>query len=207
MTAVDTASALLRAVLESPRDDTARLVYADHLDETGQPEYAAFVRYQVKESRTGYRHFFRARDGIPVWRVWSGAAAKLVPAGAVWYDYFSFARGFVCEIRLPLAAFLEHAESIFRSQPVERVTLTDREPWAPTRDERYWTWADYSVGDAPAEELSVVPSELLRYLPSGFAQYGHGWYSFSTRDVATAQMSVACTRYGRSLAGLPPEIP
>lgn len=40
--------ALLRAVLESPKDDTARLVYADWLQEHGRESQAEFVRLQIK---------------------------------------------------------------------------------------------------------------------------------------------------------------
>jgi uncharacterized protein (TIGR02996 family) len=40
--------ALLRAILCEPTDDTVRLVYADWLDENGEPERAEFVRVQVE---------------------------------------------------------------------------------------------------------------------------------------------------------------
>jgi uncharacterized protein (TIGR02996 family) len=44
-------SGFLRAILDDPDDDTHRLVYADWLDEHGQPERAAFLRGQVKCDR------------------------------------------------------------------------------------------------------------------------------------------------------------
>ena len=40
--------ALLVAIHAGPRDDTPRLVYADWLEEHGEPEYAEFIRWQVK---------------------------------------------------------------------------------------------------------------------------------------------------------------
>jgi uncharacterized protein (TIGR02996 family) len=40
--------ALLRAIHANPDDDTPRLVYADWLDEHGQPERAEFIRVQVQ---------------------------------------------------------------------------------------------------------------------------------------------------------------
>jgi uncharacterized protein (TIGR02996 family) len=43
--------ALLRGILECPEDDTARLVFADWLDENGQAERAEFVRVQVELAR------------------------------------------------------------------------------------------------------------------------------------------------------------
>src|SRR5690349_5354630 len=45
------AADLLAAVLADPEDDAPRLVYADWLDENGQPERAAFIRLQVEAAR------------------------------------------------------------------------------------------------------------------------------------------------------------
>jgi uncharacterized protein (TIGR02996 family) len=39
--------AFLQAILESPDDDTPRLVYADYLDEHGETDRAEFIRVQV----------------------------------------------------------------------------------------------------------------------------------------------------------------
>ena len=56
-------SALLAAISADPADDTARLVYADWLDEHAQPARAEFIRVQV-EPRAGSRHpVRRQRDG------------------------------------------------------------------------------------------------------------------------------------------------
>lgn len=38
--------AFLRAIFDTPEDDTARLVYADFLQENGQNEWAEFIRWQ-----------------------------------------------------------------------------------------------------------------------------------------------------------------
>jgi uncharacterized protein (TIGR02996 family) len=40
--------ALLRAILEEPDEDAHRLVYADWLDEQGQPDRAGFIRLQCR---------------------------------------------------------------------------------------------------------------------------------------------------------------
>jgi uncharacterized protein (TIGR02996 family) len=42
---------LLRAVAAAPDDDAVRLVYADWLDEHGQPERAEFIRVQIERGR------------------------------------------------------------------------------------------------------------------------------------------------------------
>lgn len=43
-----TDAGLLRAILEHPEDDVARLVYSDWLEEQGQAERAAFIRLQIR---------------------------------------------------------------------------------------------------------------------------------------------------------------
>ena len=43
--------ALWRAVLEDPRDDAVRLVFADWLEEHGDAERAEFIRAQVERAR------------------------------------------------------------------------------------------------------------------------------------------------------------
>ena len=40
--------ALLRAIRAAPEDDTVRLVYADWLEENGQPERAEFIRLECE---------------------------------------------------------------------------------------------------------------------------------------------------------------
>lgn len=48
----DTERDLLRAACERPYDDLPRLVYADYLEERGEPELAAFVRDQIARPKT-----------------------------------------------------------------------------------------------------------------------------------------------------------
>jgi uncharacterized protein (TIGR02996 family) len=40
--------ALYRAIITAPDDDTPRLVFADYLDENGEPDRASFIRVQVE---------------------------------------------------------------------------------------------------------------------------------------------------------------
>src|SRR4051812_40296621 len=46
------APTLLAAIRAAPEDDAPRLVYADWLDEHGQPERAEFIRVQCELART-----------------------------------------------------------------------------------------------------------------------------------------------------------
>lgn len=49
---MSTANAFLRQIRENPDDDALRLVFADWLDENGDPERAEFIRAQIELSRT-----------------------------------------------------------------------------------------------------------------------------------------------------------
>jgi uncharacterized protein (TIGR02996 family) len=42
---------LLAAIRENPDDDTPRLVFADWLDEHGEPDFAAFIRLEIERDR------------------------------------------------------------------------------------------------------------------------------------------------------------
>ena len=41
----------LRAIIEHPEDDTPRLIYADWLEENGDPDRAEFIRVQCELAR------------------------------------------------------------------------------------------------------------------------------------------------------------
>lgn len=43
--------AFLRAIYDAPEDDTPRLVYADFLEEHGDPDKAAYIRYECEAAR------------------------------------------------------------------------------------------------------------------------------------------------------------
>jgi len=63
--------ALLRAICENPDDDAPRLIYADWLDEHGDPLQAEFIRIQVELSMnprsTQRKHHLRERQ-VALWR-------------------------------------------------------------------------------------------------------------------------------------------
>src|SRR5262245_2518774 len=47
---MSTGAAILREICENPDDDAPRLVYADWLDEHGQPDRAELIRVQCEEA-------------------------------------------------------------------------------------------------------------------------------------------------------------
>jgi uncharacterized protein (TIGR02996 family) len=113
----------LRAIIESPDDDTPRLVYADWLEDHGDPPRAEFIRLQCElahipedDERRPERE---ARERELLARhetVWTGP----LPG---WVAHWEFRRGLVDRITLTPEALVAHGEEIFRHAPVRQALL------------------------------------------------------------------------------------
>jgi len=118
-----TDDAFLQAIIGNPDDDTPRLVYADWLEEHGQPDRAAFIRVQCQltllpdddprrpELEARERRLLEEHGGE-----WAGPLRGQV-------EKWQFRRGFIESVTLPAGCFLERAETIIRAAPVQRVRL------------------------------------------------------------------------------------
>ena len=115
--------ALLQAVLDTPEDDTPRLVYADWLEERGDAARAEFIRVQVALARLGeddpQREALEQRE-----RALRSAheAGWLGPLPAM-VSEARFGRGFVERVTLGVRQFLTHAASLFERVPLREVKL------------------------------------------------------------------------------------
>lgn len=227
-----TGEALLRAVLANPACDTARLVYADAIEEAGNPVRAAYIREKVAEDSGD----FREQQGIcTTWEMMSGEPVNPDASHAptltditgllnadIRVDGYEcrrwYWRGFVQRIELPLGPFLTHAKPIFRAHPVVSVRLMAVSPW-PGGD-RTWLWntrEGVDVGtirrDGSARgprTTSLLPREFRHFLKAYRNQKvtatgRRGWhrYTYATEANAWADLSRACVGYGRWLVGLP----
>jgi uncharacterized protein (TIGR02996 family) len=115
--------AFLRAIIDNPDDDLPRMVYADWLDEHGQPERAEFIRVQCELSRPP-----QARSDFD--KLWGRSEELLAGHKEEWLgplndlvEFAAFHRGFVTRVTLSVATFLRRAEVIWRLAPVQRVGL------------------------------------------------------------------------------------
>lgn len=122
---MDHAGAFLEAILETPDDDAPRLIFADWLDDAGQPDRAEFIRLQIERARL---HPAAARVRAILRReaelrsqhelTWVGPIPRLA---ARW----RFHRGFIEEVSLSIQLFLDYGEELFRSAPIRRVRFQD----------------------------------------------------------------------------------
>ncbi|MBN9119670.1 MAG: TIGR02996 domain-containing protein [Planctomycetes bacterium] len=143
-------AAFLSAIRANPDDDTARLVYADFLDEQGGPADAAraeFIRLQTRlaaldeadparaalEDREN--ELLRAHE-----RAWLG---QLRPALAKGLSRWTFERGFVSKIGISAPALADHGGPLFDRHPIATVRLDTPVPSEPGQlaklaNRRWW---------------------------------------------------------------------
>jgi uncharacterized protein (TIGR02996 family) len=119
--------AFLQAIHDAPDDDTPRLVYADWLDEHGEPSRAEFIRLQCAlanlSDTDASRWALLARERQLLWqhgKGWAGALRRRV-------QRYAFRRGFVEDITLSADNFLQHGNELFRLAPLRRVRLLEAE--------------------------------------------------------------------------------
>lgn len=254
LTAYPEYTAILASILAVPDDDLPRLALADWLDEHSEGERAEFIRIGIEIERLhgtacrlhdpvttlpiihGPIYDLRQRERA-IWREWSrrwfgwGTGTENFGSALTPNEVDPrVRRGFVAEVRMPVAAFLSAAKGLFSTHPVERVVLTDREPggirYGVTVDlpgpyqtgpgagqvgyGTFWRWfMENEMAGGVADNPTVLPGAIWRlfhdYPPhsTSILRRTLGW-EFASRDEALVALSHACVAYGRGLAGLPP---
>ena len=215
---------LLRAILDQPEEDTPRLLYADWLEESGESEWAEFIRVQCELKRLGppcygvghecercsrlkraERHWLETnRQGLqaahPPFMVgllrqgWD----ESVPA-------LKFCRGFIESVECPLAAFTEDvALALFSAHPVTAVRLSDRVPVRVANEHgKFPLWGWFREHE-PVDAASDLPSVLFDLLSGGTPNAGRWCRWYATRNASLSALSAAATNWGRGLVGLSP---
>jgi uncharacterized protein (TIGR02996 family) len=118
----------LRAICADPEDDTVRLVYADWLDENGDPERAEFIRCQIAcPDWPGFPdpRFMRAKE-LRTLRggTWLAELPKLKGA-----DWGAFRRGFVSKATFADARHFQlGCGPALRAAPIQTIYLRSVNP-------------------------------------------------------------------------------
>jgi uncharacterized protein (TIGR02996 family) len=217
--------AFLADILEHPADDTPRLVYADWLEEHGQAERAEFIRVQCAIavdpladkpppsnprcacSLCALRRREREllNDAVHWWN-WLADFYRITGQSAIGdldrpSDRPTLAvrwrRGFVAEVTLPCQAWLEHGPALVRAAPLERVTLSDRQPSRWYRlgwGEWYWV---RQAGPTP-HVPDRLPPELCALLSTGRVDED-GVMTYLSRERAQDALSRACLGWARDV--------
>jgi uncharacterized protein (TIGR02996 family) len=144
--------AFLRAIFEAPDDDAPRLVYADWLEENGDPFRAEFIRVQCELARTRGGASLQAREQALLEAYqgeWLGPLRR-------WAVRWTFHRGFLVEVAVPLSVYIFHRAALALLAPRARVVV------------------DLSRAQIPPYVLELVPESVAREnraLPVGWRNH------------------------------------
>jgi uncharacterized protein (TIGR02996 family) len=116
--------AFLQAIIADPDDDLPRLVYADWLEENGDPDRAEFIRLQIERAR-------RPRHDPARWRPGERERALEEAHRKEWleqlppmrYITVAFERGFPGWVYCEVEAFVDWDEAAWQAAPVTAVSL------------------------------------------------------------------------------------
>jgi uncharacterized protein (TIGR02996 family) len=119
--------AFIRTIAASPDDDAPRLVYADYLDETGDPAKAAraeFIRVQIEKARLvpdtpRWTELWHRDTALLEWaKQWR---AELPEFGEIRYG--GFVRGFIDYAGCNTEAIVGQESTVFDAIPLRRLRL------------------------------------------------------------------------------------
>lgn len=109
----------------------------------------------------------------------------------------SLERGLVGRLVCTHETFMRHAGKLFAYAPIINVSLTDRVPATSGGNVGGYQWYESSANWRVTSNRSILPAALFGHLPRAPVRP-------ITYAEAFAALSLACVRYGRKLAGLPP---
>jgi uncharacterized protein (TIGR02996 family) len=151
--------AFLQSICENPEDDAVRLIYADWLEENGDPR-GEFIRAQVELAQLtadSPRRRELAFRGHQLLEQHGGEwAAPVRPFVEEWH----FRRGFIDKMTVSAKTLVEHGEELFRLAPIERFRLTgangDISFLAALPARASITSLDLIANDLPADVLTAI---------------------------------------------------
>jgi uncharacterized protein (TIGR02996 family) len=119
--------AFWRSIQEAPDDDAPRLIYADWLDEQGEPAQVAraeFIRAQCElerlpEDDTARRAELQKRESV----LWKEHRKEWQAPLRPFSNKITFRRGFPDQVLVQGNTFLEHAEQVLSVAPVFSIRL------------------------------------------------------------------------------------
>lgn len=123
--------AFLRHLLESPRDEVARLVFADWLEERDQPYRAEFIRVSVRWANAAdedERQALEARRDQLQADHWAEVTGGLPNERSGRYH---FDLGLPTRVNLTGAEAIALGDAIFAAYPIPRINLTEISRLAP----------------------------------------------------------------------------
>lgn len=193
---------LLNAIIESPDDDSPRLVYCDWLLEHEEYERAEYIREDVvnpksiksielelRQSNLGNLAEYQiwARPWMSLnWKQWANANPISHP-----YTCWETERGFIESLSCGLADWMLRGESLVQRQPIRTVNIVDRVPWGSRNARRAWFCGGMQ---GPA----VIPREIAAFLKNFDRYSGVGQAAYSGEQEARDDLGQACIAWAKT---------
>ncbi len=173
-------AAFIDAILDNPADDTARLVFADWLQENGEPERAEFIRVQIEaetlpeaelaESKSDQRAVTLQKEHEHAWRQAIGIAS----------DDGTYSRGFLTRVQLYPQDFDGRVSRVLSIEPATfQLSLQandDEEPIALKA-------VDALAADPRLRAITTIVSSGGRFGPKRFARLMKSPHLTNLRDI------------------------
>lgn len=118
----------LRAICADPEDDTVRLVYADWLDENGDPDRAEFIRLQIDLVGEPVNTKTRARRARSLLKVNGARWRGEVPSFSS-IDWALFERGFLTRLSIRTGWSPSDFVTACAVAPVSQIQICHCRPW------------------------------------------------------------------------------
>lgn len=235
--------AMLAGIRADKADDLKRLVLADWLEEHGQAERAELIRVQCRIAeirrdcmcggcRTSGQHhngpcgidrervelpdgttrnaLLRIRNTRLVESLFASVLSPAALAGCSW----DWDRGFVHTVRGPLASLIGVLPALVRDGVVERIEVTDRDPWSDgilefTPGEYGWCWwreAEWANRGAANNQIGNLPDDVIELIAELYPENCLTWngprdnqhIGFPTREAAVSALSTALIAWAES---------
>jgi uncharacterized protein (TIGR02996 family) len=180
---MDDNAALLRSILDAPDDDAPRLVYADWLEESGDPDQtlrAQFIRHQISLRTANPAASAEALDEQR--RLLDLAERRWVPD---WLrgNRASWGRGFIQEVACSMSDWARHGQELLAEHPIRRVVLHGEvlREHVPVLEQTKTPWRNLDLTQctfAPSIHLAVAAgatSVVARHVLQGMYPVGRVW--------------------------------
>lgn len=211
---------LLLAIREDPDDDAPRLIYADWLDDNGQPLRGEFIRAQIANFRRGVKHgdgLNRELEILNEFPAFLGIGCDDMSnygwngTGETDIEYNSgaeatYSRGFIDAARCSLSWWERHGEIVAAVHPVGGVRLINKSPSKFQRSvadggDWAWGWMNPELrwsehGKDLLDREEAIPHKIAVFLTGG--SFNGLRYEYPTKLQAEEDLSEACLRWARS---------
>lgn len=193
------------AIRTNPADETARLVFADWLDENGYEGWAYLIRHG---SNPTVCPMGLSADVMFYRKDMEGSCTVKLAEGIKGVQ-FSVVNGFVWSVHCTLNVFISNAKKLFAAHPIESVTLTDRFPHR--NGPNTFAWFCRPGIDRPTNAYGIPP-EFRHFMGNERKRKSNDRtrldkrvrrFTFRTTGCAQLALLECCVDYGRFLVGLP----